>query len=117
MIEQFQNTLDDIANDNARIFALLGPDPKAHTATLQRMIAAADVFYGLLPDGGKWLVKGDARLNVIASGAVSVPMAIGAVNVRSPEEAEAMRLVFGDGSTNMRSTSAFRLHRIDGGKP
>lgn len=103
-----------IAEENDRHFAMLDKDPKVHTEHLRSLIESSDIFFGILPDGGTWIVKGEAMLERIASGLLGTTptVAIGALHVREAEEAEAMRIVFGDEASNPKHTSKRRLQVI-----
>lgn len=99
-----------IAVQSSMRFAEAGPDPKAQTTLLRSMIETADVFFGVLPDGHPYMIKGEDRLHQIVSGALgNVSVEFGAVFVRSNDEAEAMRQVFGDAAKRLRSTGKHRL--------
>jgi hypothetical protein len=86
------------ATTSLRISTL--PTAKEQTAALKRHIEFCDVFLGvLLEDDGEHriLVKGRAILEDIAASGKPRHLIQGAISVSCPEEAIAMRHVFGDG--------------------
>lgn len=98
------NTKDlDIVRLAAKTTLLISklPTAKEQTAALKRCIVASDVFVGIVAEGDgehRILVKGHKILEDIVASAGLHIMTQGAIFVSCPEEALAMRHVFGDGT-------------------
>ena len=98
------NTKDlDIVRLAAKTTLLISklPTTKEQTAALKRRIEASDVFVGVVAEGNgehRILVKGRKILEDMVASAGLHKMTQGAILVSCPEEAIAMRHVFGDGT-------------------
>jgi hypothetical protein len=81
-----------------------------HTDALPSLIEEADLAFAIWNDPTAphgvdvAIIKGKGRLILISQGQRSVPSKVTAVPCRTREEAEAMRLVFGDGRAEDRNS-------------
>lgn len=95
--------LIELAVTTSRAIQGLG-SPKKQTDALKRHIELSEVFFGLVPDkdgGHMILIKGKELLQEIAAGDRAQAVIRGAIVVSCDEEAIAMRMVFGDGDSDL----------------
>lgn len=79
-----------------------GVPVREHTKVLKRLIDAADVALGIYFNAGNLgihVIKGQRVVEAVASAREGLPATVRVIHVRDPEEAEAMRRVYGDGSS------------------
>lgn len=79
---------------------LLSSKGSISTRDLEAHIRANEICLGFFPDGGKakWsIIKGSSYLEAAAHVGLTLELRCSGAICRNPEEAEAMRVVFGDG--------------------
>lgn len=97
--------LIELAVSTGKAIKALGT-PKAQTDALRREIEGSQVFFGLVPDangGHMILIKGKKLLQEIAAGDRGKAVIRGAIVVTCDEEAIAMRVVYGDGGSDVQA--------------
>ena len=97
---------DDEVGENIdltkRLVEMANASPARDTDDLRRVFEAYDVVFGVWTDAeaeygaGVMLIKGVGQLEQIKFSGIAEDASMTAVRCRSPEEAEAMRQVFGD---------------------
>ncbi len=97
---------DDEVEENAelteRLVEMAIASPVRNTDDLRRVFETHDVVFGVWQDAeaedgvGVMLIKGVGSLDQIVFSKISEQASVTAVPCRDPEEAEAMRQVFGD---------------------
>ncbi len=85
-----------------RLVEMANASPVRDTDDLRRLFEAYDLVFGVWQDAeadhgvGVMLIKGVGQLEQIKFSGISEDASVTAIPCRSPEEAEAMRQVFGD---------------------
>lgn len=96
ILADMAETLTELANQHIESGAIKGKDyPRS-------IIDAHDVAFGIWQDAaephgvGFMVIKGDVLMHKVVDEDKTLPASLTAIPCRSPEEAHAMRLVFGD---------------------
>lgn len=102
ILDTFRTDIIGAADKTTARFEEASRAGESHTVVLRSLIAKAGLFVAIDPSGEMHIIKGRRVLERIVANDFTQPVVIGAVYVREPEEAEAMKLVFGDEAPGLR---------------